>query len=140
MPVEVTVFNDSGQKYLPMKRVGQVARAVLKGEKKKSADVSIVLTDNKKIRHINKQYLSHDYNTDVISFTLEEKPALVGEIYISVEQATLQAKEYGVSLRNEILRLAAHGTLHIAGYEDYSLEERNNMHKFENYYIENFIK
>lgn len=140
MPVEVSVYNDSGYKYLPLKRVAGVAKAVLAGEKKNAADLSIVLTDNKSIRKINKQYLNHDYNTDVISFTLEEKPVLIGEIYISIDQARQQAKDYGVSPRNEILRLAAHGTLHITGYVDYSLEERNNMHKFEDYYIEKFIK
>jgi probable rRNA maturation factor len=140
MPLEVIVYNTTDYKYLPSKRVAEVAKAVLKGEKIKSADVSIVLTDNKSIRKINKQYLNHNYYTDVISFTLDEKPALVGEIYISVDKAREQAAEYGVSQRNEILRLAAHGALHLAGYDDNSLEERNNMHKLEDIYIEHFIK
>lgn len=140
MPVEVTVYNTTEYKYLPSKRACGVAKAVLKGEKIKSADVSIVLTDNKSIRKINRQYLNHNYYTDVISFTLDEKPMLVGEIYISVDKAREQAVEYGVSARSEILRLAAHGALHLAGYDDNSLEERNNMHKLEDKYIENFIK
>lgn len=140
MPVEVTVYNTTVYKYLPSKKVAEVAKAVFKGEKIRSADVSIILTDNKMIRKINRQFLNHNYYTDVISFTIDEKPALVGEIYISIHKAREQAVDYGVSARNEILRLAAHGALHLAGYDDNSLEERNNMHKLEDKYIEHFIK
>jgi probable rRNA maturation factor len=61
-------------------------------------------------------------------------------VYISVEKAEEQAKDYGVSLMNEILRLVAHGVLHLVGYDDDTPEKRNEMHQLENLYIASLAK
>jgi rRNA maturation RNase YbeY len=83
---------------------------------------------------LNKQYLQHDYATDVITFPLDEQP-LYGEIYVSLETARRQANEYGVTVVNELCRLAVHGALHLLGYDDATLEDRAAMHKLESKFI-----
>jgi probable rRNA maturation factor len=96
--------------------------------------INLVVCDDSFIHDLNKQYLAHDYPTDVITFVLEAHP-LDAEIYISYETAAEQAKDYQVSLTQEMCRLAVHGALHIAGYDDDSDEKRQAMHKLENHYL-----
>jgi rRNA maturation RNase YbeY len=122
-------------KYLPKQRVRETVRIALEGEDFTNGDVNVIYMDDSEIRILNDEYLGHDYATDVLSFTIEEKP-LLGEIYIGVETARRQACEYEVSLSNEILRLAAHGALHLAGYEDDTPEKREQMRRLEDKYIE----
>jgi rRNA maturation RNase YbeY len=96
--------------------------------------VNVVYFNNEDIHKMNKKYLDHDYPTDVITFTLDDKE-LEGEIYIGVETAKENAKKYGEKLDKELLRLAAHGTLHLMKEEDSTDEERERMHKLENKYL-----
>ncbi|MFX5506215.1 rRNA maturation RNase YbeY, partial [Acinetobacter baumannii] len=69
---------------------------------------------------INKQFLNHDYYTDIISFDLSEpRSALIsGEIYISVDRVKENAKDMKISFEEEIKRVLFHGTLHLCGYRD----------------------
>ncbi len=134
MSIEISVFRESFEKKLPKKKITEAVRRVLESEKVSEAKVNIVLCTDEYIQKINKQYLNHDYATDVISFNFEED-VLDGEIYISVETAIEQATEYKVSLTNELLRLAVHGTLHLVGYDDSDTESRQKMSELENKYI-----
>jgi probable rRNA maturation factor len=113
-----------------------VAEFVLKQEEK-IADVGIIFVDDNGIRELNKKYLNHDYVTDVISFPVDEVDGVIeGEIYICVAQADRQAREYKISLKNEISRLAIHGMLHLVGYEDTTPEQRAVMREKEDRYLE----
>lgn len=85
------------------------------------ATVSIAVVDDETIHELNRQFLAHDYPTDVLSFTLEdEPPRLEGEIIVSVDTARENAAEAGWSADNEMLLYVIHGTLHLAGYLDKS--------------------
>lgn len=85
---------------------------------------------------INKKYLAHDYFTDIITFeSSEEEGVLSGDIFISVDRAKENAKEYKVSLEEEIQRLIIHGLLHLIGYKDGNDEEKLIMRKKEDYYL-----
>ena len=91
--------------------------------------VSIVLIDDEKIHEINKIYRNVDRPTDVISFAfMDEKTTTfneftnLGEIYISLETAHKQAKDYGHSFNRELSFLVVHGLLHLLGY-DHILED-----------------
>jgi len=121
-------------------QTGRLQKAIertLKGENIKKADVSVVIVSDEEILKLNKAFLQHNYTTDVITFPLEENSSNVdGEIYISIDTARIQAKEYSVSLTNELTRLAVHGTLHLTGYDDATPEQRQQMHQLENKYIE----
>ena len=133
---QINIFNDCSLKFLPVKKTKEAVSNTLKGEKAKNAVINIVYVDDKTIHELNKKYLKHDRTTDVISFSLEEGTSHIdGEIYISIETAVKQAKDYEVSLTNEILRLAVHGTLHLLGYLDDTIEQRQIMSILENKYI-----
>lgn len=135
MPVTVTVTNASGARYRGQQAmISSVERAV-KAHKVKHARIDIILLTDRRIRTLNKQYLQHDYATDVLTFPLDEQP-LYGEIYVSLETARRQANEYGVTVVNELARLAVHGALHLLGYDDADPADRRVMHELENTYIE----
>lgn len=67
---------------------------------------------------MNREFLRHNYPTDVLSFPLEGGANLEAEIYVNLDRARIQAREHGVSFANEVARLVIHGTLHLAGYDD----------------------
>ncbi len=72
--------------------------------------------------------------TDVLSFNYDE-PDLLGEIYISLQKAKVQAKEYGGTYRNEVRRLFVHGMFHLLGYDHETAKEANLMQKKELKYL-----
>ena len=96
----------------------------LRFERDQNELLSLYFVDNKKIREINKEYLSHDFETDVISFPMNES-GLLGDIVVSAEQAIIQKSEY--SEKEELYFLIIHGFLHLLGYEDYSEDDRREM-------------
>ncbi len=106
----------------------------LKGEKVARAHVTVILVEDDELLEMNRTHLEHDYYTDVITFPLEDDP-LEGEIYISLDRAREQAAEYGVGVYNEVARLAVHGTLHLAGYDDGDPESRERMRILEDKYL-----
>ena len=91
---------------------------VLRKEGIRHADVNCIFLSDAEIQRINKKYLRHNYPTDVISFTIDTDPVLEAELYIGLDVARRQAKEYRVLIREEILRLVVHGILHLCGYDD----------------------
>lgn len=130
----IEAYNATSIARIPLARMRRAVRSVFEGEKIRKAEVNIIVMDDQAIHEMNRTYLNHDYPTDVITFYLDEQP-LTGEIYISAETARHQAAEYGVSFTNEMMRLAAHGALHLAGYDDATEEERERMRKLEDRYI-----
>lgn len=91
---------------------------VLQSEGVEEAELSVALLSDPAIAALNEEYLAHDGPTDVLSFPLQRPggPPL-GDVYVGAEQAARQAADAGVDLREEILRLTVHGTLHVLGYE-----------------------
>lgn len=130
----IEVYNESNMKFLPKLKLVKSVSNALEGEGIKEADINIVLLNNDDITAMNREYLEHNYATDVISFRIEDDP-IVGEVYIGAEVAVEQAKEYKVSVTKELMRLAVHGTLHIIGYEDDTDEKKQKMHQLEDLYM-----
>lgn len=108
-----------------IKYIKKIMKHALKYEKIKNATFNIILINNDEIKEINKTYRKIDKPTDVISFALEDnkdevifsKKRVLGDIYISVEKAKEQAKEYNHSEIREFCFLAVHGLLHLLGYD-----------------------
>jgi probable rRNA maturation factor len=97
--------------------VRRVVATVLKGERRK-AEVAVTFLGPVRMRALNREHLGHDTTTDVISFGLPAPDGrLLGDIYICRAVAAAQAKELGVPLREELVRLIVHGTLHVLGYD-----------------------
>jgi probable rRNA maturation factor len=83
-----------------------------------AATVSVAIVDDPTIHRLNRQFLEHDYATDVLSFVLVEPPHLEGEIVASIDTATREAAEVDWPAEHELLLYVVHGALHLAGYRD----------------------
>ena len=81
---------------------------------------------------INKEYLNHDYYTDIITFDYTENGIISGDIFISLDRIRDHAKEYEVTFENELYRVIAHGVLHLIGYNDKTEEDQDLMTEKEN--------
>lgn len=81
--------------------------------------VYYVFLDDEALLEINREHLQHDTYTDIITFPYANDP-LEAEIYISAERVRANAVTYGVSFREELLRVMAHGLLHVCGWDDHS--------------------
>lgn len=97
-------------------------------------EFNVILTDNKYIHELNKEYRNIDRETDVITFALEDdlsfpemENRVLGDIYISIDKARSQAEEYGHSFKRELCFLAVHGFLHLLGYDHMEKEEEKIM-------------
>jgi rRNA maturation RNase YbeY len=118
--------------------IEETVEAVLKKERRCNAFVNCIFLCDEDIRELNKRWLDHDYPTDVISFTMEEDPELEAELYIGLDTARRQAREFNVPVREEIARLVVHGMLHICGHSDADEAEKAEMRVLENRYLERF--
>jgi probable rRNA maturation factor len=144
MKFEIRIFNDTDYKPIPRAKMRKTMERVLLGERWKTqpieeASINVALVCDDAIHAINKEFLKHDYPTDIITFSLEED-RIDGELYISIDTALRQSAEYGVSLTNELMRLVAHGVLHLVGYDDHDDEARARMTELENYYMNSYIQ
>ncbi len=89
---------------------------------------------------INNRFLGHNYPTDIITFDYSKKKLLFdAELYISLQDAKRNAKKYGVSLEQELMRLVIHGMLHLLGYDDKNVKKRVIMKKMENRLIQDYM-
>lgn len=113
---------------------------IVNEQNKKPGNLTYIFCSNQKIREINKQYLNHDYDTDIITFPYNEKNIVSGDLIISVEQVKLNAEAYNVRFFDELLRVMAHGVLHLLGYNDHTKQEIAQMRQAEDKAIELFYK
>jgi rRNA maturation RNase YbeY len=108
-------------------------------EGKALKDISVVFTDDDYLLEVNKQYLNHDYYTDVITFDYSVFPEVSGDIMISLDRVKENADTLSVSFQEELNRVVYHGLLHLCGYKDKSAADEKLMRKKENYYLELFV-
>lgn len=114
MASEVSV---GGEGALPARVVRAAAEQVLRGEGREAA-LSITFVGPEAMRELNRRYKGHDRPTDVLAFALPQPDGgLTGDIYICRHVAAREARERAVPLREELLRLVVHGTLHVLGWD-----------------------
>ena len=107
--------------------------------KLKISFLSISLINSSELRIINKKYLKHDFNTDIITFNYSKQPNEIdGEILISFEDARLNAKKYKTNYDKEINRLIIHGILHLLNYDDNNKKNKTIMRQMENKLINRY--
>ncbi|MBN1129141.1 MAG: rRNA maturation RNase YbeY [Chitinispirillaceae bacterium] len=119
---------------LPSKRLHECAAQLYTAEQVPLVQkTSLIFCSNGRIRSLNAAYRGIDRATDVLSFTYDD-PDLLGEIYLSIPRAAAQAREYGLTVHEEIIRLFIHGFLHLLGYDHIKKADRLAMEKKEKNY------
>ena len=112
----------------------KTARAVYRREGVSAGQsTEVILCSDYAIRKLNRQYRGKDRATDVLSFPFGDDD-LLGEIYISLQRAKVQAKRYGLTYDGELKRLLVHGLLHLMGYDHHKRADREIMEEREQIY------
>lgn len=108
-------------------------------EEHKLEEINYVFCDDEYLHKLNVEFLSHDTLTDIISFDYTVGKIVQGDIFISVERVTGNAKEYRVSFEEELQRVIIHGVLHYCGYNDKSDEDAKVMREKEDHYLSKLV-
>ncbi|MEX1139330.1 MAG: rRNA maturation RNase YbeY [Bacteroidota bacterium] len=117
------------------KETRRVLNAVLRKERSQRWDVSVVFTNDRHMRKINRTFLGHNEVTDVIAFPLHDAMKVDAEVYVNLDRAACQARDEKVPFAEEVRRLLIHGTLHVLGYRDSTKTQRHRMRKREDRYL-----
>jgi probable rRNA maturation factor len=118
----------------------QFIESIFVQENKALHQIQYIFCSDEYLLAINKQSLNHDYYTDIITFGLSlPKEPVEAEIYISIDRVKENAETLGVSFKDELLRVAFHGALHLCGYKDKRKADISIMRNKENYYIHQFL-
>ena len=105
-----------------------------------TGNISYVFCSDEYLWNMNKQYLGHDYYTDIITFDYVEDKYVSGDLFISIDRVEDNAKTFNVSRETELLRVMIHGVLHLLGYDDQTDEQEAEIHKMEDFYIDVYSK
>ena len=115
----------------PKRKISNWIKQIAETYEKRVGEVSYIFCSEEKILQVNKEYLSHDYITDVITFDYSENKTISGDIFICIETVRSNATEYKSTFIEELYRVMIHGILHLCGLSDKTGKERANMRKKE---------
>ncbi|MFB6249680.1 MAG: rRNA maturation RNase YbeY [Salinibacter sp.] len=145
-PEPLSIEHDHSSRSVDADAVEALVRHVLEAEGARPVHVSIVLSDHDTVRRLNAAYLDHDYNTDVLSFSLRDEdaaaapaPTAEGEVYVDLDTAAERHEEFETSFEREAYRYVVHGVLHLLGYDDGTEEGRETMRALEDQYLETVL-
>lgn len=134
--IDVAIHNETDVNP-PTDRLQTVVRTILADHGFRTAEVSLAIVDDETIHRLNREYLQHDYPTDVLSFVLDAQDEfLCGEVIVSADTASLVANDYALETVDEMLLYFVHGTLHLVGYDDHAPQDRRKMREQERFYLE----
>lgn len=107
-------------------------------EGKKGGILNYIFCSDPYIHQINKEYINHDYYTDIITFDYSENENISGDIFISLETVSSNAIKFSQSIEKELNRVIIHGILHLLGYADKTKIEKKQMTQKEDQYLSVF--
>ncbi|MBL9124284.1 MAG: rRNA maturation RNase YbeY [Planctomycetaceae bacterium] len=117
--IQIAIANQQRTLKLDRRQLRAAICSVLKAHGYPAAEISLAIVDDAAIQALNRQWLEHDYPTDVLSFVLEIEPGrLEGEVVVSADTALRVAGELGVDPLHELALYVVHGTLHLVGFDD----------------------
>ncbi len=139
---KVHLFSDSVKVSLEQKtNLKAFIESLFKKEKKKLESLNYIFCSDAQLLVINKDFLSHDDYTDIITFDLSEPGSgTTGEIYISIDRVRENAKLHSTTIKQELHRVIFHGALHLCGYRDKSSAEKTLMRSKEDFYLKRYFK
>ena len=135
--IKISISNDYNESLsYNSKYIIDLSTKVLSLENFHFAQISIILSNKEFVSKLKKQYFNVDVFTDVIAFNLEDdNDKIDGELYISIDNVIDNAKIYEKSFDDEFKRVLVHGLLHLTGYNDDTVEQKENMKSLEDKYI-----
>ena len=107
-------------------------KAVAASYGKKVGEIAYIFVNDEKILEVNREYLQHDYYTDIITFDYCEDDIISGDLFISLDTDRTNAEQVGVTYEQELYRVIIHGILHLCGINDKGPGEREIMEAAEN--------
>jgi len=152
--MSVTIANRQRVRKINLRLLKKIANALLAELEIQKAEIGICLVAAPEMTRLNETFLKHKGSTDVIAFDYgfgvppsggkfskksaranrlkPELQTLLGEIFICVDEAVLQARKFGTSWQSEVIRYLVHGVLHLLGFDDSSAGARRKMKREEN--------
>ena len=127
-------YNSEGVRMPKIKKRDTSAwiKAVAASYGRKVGEIGYLFVDDEKILEVNREYLGHDYYTDVITFDYDEDDTVIGDIVISLDTVRSNAQLFGKTYEEELYRVIIHGILHLCGINDKGPGEREIMESAEN--------
>jgi len=116
---------------IPKRKIAAWIKFVAQNYGKKIGEIAYIFCNDEKILEINKQYLKHDFYTDIITFDYSEKDKISGDIFISLDTVKSNSEKFNTLYDNELYRVIIHGILHLCGQNDKTPEEEKVMRKKE---------
>ena len=142
---ELEVFNQTNEELKEIDELSKLFPFLANYFNLENVISNVIITDNETIHKLNKEYRNIDRETDVISFALEDDKTIIdspirvlGDIYISLDKAKQQAKEYNHSLKRELCFLMTHGFLHLLGYDHMKKEDEEIMFPLQEKILEEY--
>lgn len=108
---------------------------IIISEGKKTGEINYIFCDDEYLLQVNKEYLQHDYYTDIITFDYVKGKTISGDIFVSLPRIFDNAETLSKDFDSEFFRVLAHGILHLCGYKDKTDEEISEMRNKEDYYL-----
>lgn len=128
-------FEDIQPKKIKKRHIDNAIKYLINNEIKELGNLSIILCSDNYLLKINREYLKHDYYTDIITFNYVEGNRISGDLFISIERIKENSVEYNTTLIKELYRVMFHGVLHLIGYNDKTADEKKVMREKEDYYL-----
>jgi len=123
---------------LEKQKINRWIKEIASEYNKKVGDLAYIFCSDERILEVNKQYLNHDYYTDIITFDYSENSIVSGDIFISLDTVRSNAEEFQVSFEEELKRIMIHGVLHLCGQDDKTPELKVQMTEKENKALQKF--
>ncbi|MHA7110938.1 rRNA maturation RNase YbeY [Sunxiuqinia elliptica] len=128
-------FEDIEEFQLDQPKTIEWIKNSIRKEGKNTSEISFIFCSDDYLLDINRQYLDHDYYTDIITFDYVEGDDVSGDVFISIDRVRENAETFQVSFQNELNRIIIHGVLHLLGYKDKEADEKKIMTGKEDYYL-----
>ena len=125
---------------LKKQKINRWIKQTANGYEKKVGEIAYIFCNNEHILEINRQYLQHDYYTDIITFDDSTDTTISGDIFISLETVKSNAEDFSVDFEEELHRVIIHGILHLCGQDDITPELKAEMTRKENKALEELKK
>ena len=110
-------------------------KRLINNEIKEMGEISLIFCSDNYLLKMNKQYLNHNYYTDIITFDYVENNLISGDLFISVDRIRENAEKFESGIIEELIRVVFHGLLHLIGYNDKTEDEKKIMGEKENLYL-----